>query len=194
MMLRRLALCVLLAHPALGWAADEGGRYAMKGAGLLPCGVFVSERDQGSKAYYLIGGWIEGYVSAYNRFANGTFDVLAFETSELLLAVIEEHCRSHPNDSLHGVLDGMLAKLAAQRIRTESPRVEILEGDRRTRLYRETVGRMQAELARRGLYRGEVDGRFDDETRSAVIAFQSDLGFETTGFPDQATLWRLLRD
>jgi len=27
----------------------------------------------------------------------------------------------------------------------------------------------------------------------ALIAFQSDLDFETTGFPDQTTLWRLLR-
>jgi len=193
-MLRRLALCLLLAQPAAGWAADDAGRFAMKGAGLLPCGVYVRERERRSNAYYLIGGWIEGYISAYNRFAEATFDMLSFETSELLLAVIDEHCRSNPNDPLHGVLDGMLAKLAAQRIRSESPRVEIVEGERRTRLYRETVRRVQAALAGRGLYHGEVDGRFDDATRSAVIALQSDLGFETTGFPDQTTLWRLLRE
>ena len=41
---------------------------------------------------------------------------------------------------------------------------------------------------------GAVDGRFTDATRSALIAFQSGLDFETTGFPDQTTLWRLLRN
>ena len=53
---------------------------------------------------------------------------------------------------------------------------------------------MQEKLAARGLYKNPVDGIYTEATRSAIMAFQSDLEFETTGFPDQATLWRLFRD
>jgi len=49
------------------------------------------------------------------------------------------------------------------------------------------------DLTRLGLYKDQIDGRFTDATKSALIAFQSDNNFEMTGFPDQTTLWRLLR-
>ena len=71
--------------------------------------------------------------------------------------------------------------------------MKITEGERQATLRRETIRRMQAALARLDLYKGEADGRFTEETKSALMAFQSDLDFETTGFPDQATLWRLFR-
>jgi hypothetical protein len=189
----RLALCGFLLQAAPAAATDDAGKFAMKGAGLLPCQLYVDEREKRSNIYYLIGGWIEGYLSAYNRFAEDTYDVLSFESLELLLVVIDKHCRSHPKDRLHAVLGSIIGQTAPDRIRNESPPVEVVEGERRTALYRETIRRVQAELAKLGLYHGEVDGRFTDETRSAVIAFQSDLELETTGFPDQTTLWCLLR-
>lgn len=189
----RLLLGAFLLHPLAAFPVDEAGKFAMKGAGFLPCQVFVSEREKRSKTYYLIGGWIEGYVAAHNRYNEDTFDVLSFETLELLLSVMQKHCESHPNERLHSVLNAMLLKLTADRIKKESPKIEIGEGKRKTRLYRETIRRMQTELARRGLYKDAIDGRFTDATRSALIAFQSDIGFEKTGFPDQTTLWRLLR-
>jgi hypothetical protein len=192
--LRSLALCALLSHPACtAFAADDASKFAMKGAGFLPCQIYVTERGKRSEIYYMIGGWVEGYVSAYNRLTADTYDVLSFESLELLLAVMDKHCEANPNDRLHAVFSAMIARIAADRIRAESPRVEIAEDGRRTQLYREAIRRVQGELARLGLYRGEIDGTFSDQTRSAIIAFQSDLGFATTGFPDQTTLWRLLR-
>jgi len=106
---------------------------------------------------------------------------------------MDKHCEANPNDRLHAVLSAMIEQMAADRLRAESARVEIADDGRRTQLYREAIRRVQAELARLGLYHGEIDGTFSDRTRSAIIAFQSDLGFATTGFPDQTTLWRLLR-
>lgn len=192
--LRSLALCALLSHPAgAALAADGDSKFAMKGAGFLPCQVYVSERGKRSELYYMIGGWVEGYVSAYNRLTPDTFDVLSFESLELLLAVMHEHCEANPDDRLHAVLGAMIEQMAPDRIRAESTRVEIAHEAHRTRLYRETIRRVQTELAELGLYHGEADGRFSDQTRSALIAFQSDIGFEMTGFPDQTTLWRLLR-
>lgn len=192
-MKRHWLLCLLLLIPAVVTAADSANRFAMKGAGFLPCQVLVSEREKGSDIYYLIGGWVEGYISAYNKLTPDTYDVLAFESLEMLLVVMNNHCMSNPNDRLYGVLDAMVARIAADRIRDESPRIEIVDGERKSHLYRETIRRVQAELKEIGLYKDEPDGRYTDATRSAIIAFQSDIGFDKTGFPDQATLWRLLR-
>jgi hypothetical protein len=189
----RLVLCAVLLHAATAFAADDTGKFAMKGAGFLPCQVFVAEREKQSKIYYLIGGWIEGYIAAHNRYVENTYDVLSFETLELLLSVTQNHCQSNPDDRLHAVLGSMIAKLSPHRLQEESPKVEIAEGERKAQLYQETIRRIQTELARRGLYKNAIDGRFTDATRSALIAFQSDIDFEATGFPDQTTLWRLLR-
>ena len=189
----RALLYGMLLHAIPVLAADSNGKFAMKGAGFLPCQVYVTEREKQSRTYYLIGGWIEGYIAAHNRYVEETYDVLSFESLELLLTVMQHHCASHPRDPLHAVLGSMLATLAPDRLRSESPKVEITEGERKARLYRETIQRMQSELTRRGLYKGAVDGRFTDATRSALIAFQSDVELEATGFPDQTTLWRLLR-
>lgn len=189
----RPALFGLLLCAAGAFAADDGGKFAMKGAGFLPCQVFTAEREKKSATYYLIGGWVEGYITAYNKHVADTYDITSFESLELLLSVMQKHCESHPKDRLYPVLDAMLVTLNPDRLRRGSERVRIAEGKRKTVLYRETVRRIQAELSRRGLYKAAVDGRFTDETKSGIIAFQSDINFETTGFPDQATLWRLLR-
>lgn len=100
----------------------------MKGAGLLPCGSYVAERARQSDAYFLIGGWIEGYLSAYNRLSPDTYDITSFESAELLLSVIQSHCESHPNDRLHQVLQSMIFQLHPDRLRQESSRVEIADG------------------------------------------------------------------
>ncbi len=183
----------LLLHAAALPAADDAGRFAMKGAGFLPCSVFTAEREKRSNVYYLIGGWVEGYIAAHNRYVPDTYDVLSFESLELLLTVMQSHCASNPDDRLHAVLAAMLARLAPDRLRKETTRVQITDDERTANLYRETIRRMQAELARRGLYHDAVDGRFTDATRSALIAFQHDSDLDATGFPDQTTLWRLLR-
>ncbi|MCB1683935.1 MAG: peptidoglycan-binding domain-containing protein [Pseudomonadales bacterium] len=187
-----LVLWIFATLPAQ--ASDRNGEFALKGAGFLPCQVFVLEREKQSTIYYMIGGWLEGFLSAHNQYMDQTYDVTSFETLELLLGVILNHCQSNPNDRLYTVFNSILLKLQPDRIVLDSPKVEIAEGDRKTQLYRETIRRMQEKLAARGLFKEAADGRFTDATRSAIIAFQSDIEFETTGFPDQTTLWRLFRD
>ena len=43
------------------------------------------------------------------------------------------------------------------------------------------VARAQEQLARRGYYRGEIDGIFGPGTRRAVMRYQSDHGLRVTG-------------
>lgn len=184
-------LMLLLAVP--GHAADGNNRFALKGAGFLPCSVFVSEREKRSNVYFMIGGWIEGYVSAHNKLTPNTYDVMSFENLELLLSVIDHHCKSRPGDRLYPVLNTLLTQLWPDRIKSEDSRIRITEGKRQAQLYRETVQRMQVKLTELGLYKGPVDGRYTEATQSAIIAFQSDQSLAETGFPDQTTLWRLFR-
>ena len=189
-----LAMCGLVFQTSAAVAADGNGKFAMKGAGFLPCQIFVKARESRSNTYYMIGGWVEGYVSAHNRYAKDTYDIFSFESLELMLNVIQNHCRTNPDDRLHAVVNSIVISLQPDRLRRESPRVRIADGMRNIALRRETIRRVQSSLSDRGLYKGEADGRFTDETKSALLAFQSDLEFETTGFPDQTTLWRLFRN
>ncbi len=190
----RFAICGLLLQTTMAFAADDNEKFAMKGAGFLPCQNYLKAREDKSNIYYMIGGWVEGYISAHNRLAEDTFDVAPFESLELLLNVIQNHCQTNPNHRLYAVLNSIIIGLQSDRLRQESPRVQVTEGKRKATLHRETIRRVQSKLRQRGLYKSKVDGRFTEETKSALMAFQSDLSFETTGFPDQTTLWRLLRN
>jgi hypothetical protein len=180
-----------LSWPAL--AGDGSGRFAVKGAGTLPCKVLTAEREKKSNGYFLIGGWLEGYLSAHNRYVDDTFDITAFESTELLLAVLGDHCAKHPEDRLYPVVNALVAKLADDRLRSTSERVKVADGTRTTILYQATIRRIQETLAARQLYQGEADGTYSEATKAALAAFQKEIIFEATGFPDQATLWRLLR-
>lgn len=51
-----------------------------------------------------------------------------------------------------------------------------------------TLVRAQAQLARLGYYRGEVDGDFGPLTSRALALYQSDNGLRVTGRLDSATL------
>ena len=61
-------------------------------------------------------------------------------------------------------------------------------------MYRETIRRLQVRLTETGFFNGRQDGRFTEATKTALGAYQAEIGFESTGFPDQATLWRLFRE
>ena len=53
----RLILFGLLFQSGIAFAADNEARFAMKGAGFLPCQTFSKAREDRSNLYYMIGGW-----------------------------------------------------------------------------------------------------------------------------------------
>ena len=135
-------------------AEDRQGRYAIKGHGTLTCKTLDAERATKSNVYLSIGGWLEGYVTGYNRYSTQTYDVTPFESTELLLALISTHCANHPEDRLYAVVNGLLSKLAHDRLQAPSARVRISDGQRMAILYVTTIRRIQSALADRKLYRG----------------------------------------
>ena len=179
--------------PALASRADVDGGFTIRGAGLLSCAVYTEEREKRSSAYYMIGGWLDGYITAINQYAPDTYDVASFESTELFTAIMDSHCQDNPEDRLFSVVNTLVTRITDDRLRTGSPFVNAQVGDRTTQLYQTVVRRMQAKLLSLGFYEGESTGQVDSATQAAVARFQESIDFNPTGFPDQMTLWRLLR-
>ncbi len=192
----KLRACLALLGSVLAlnaYAADRAGSFSVRGAGLLTCDIFVKERAQQSRAYLMIGGWLDGYINGLNQYAADTYDIMSFESTELLAVIIAEHCEAHPKDRLFSVVNTLMIKLRDDRIRERSPLLAVKVDKYQTRLYRETLRRAQRALSERGHFSGEITGAWDDKTERALRAFQRASDLMPTGFPDQKTLWRLLR-
>jgi hypothetical protein len=192
----KLRACLALLGSVVAFtasAADGTGSFSVRGAGLLTCDIFVKERAQQSRAYLMIGGWLDGYINGLNQYAPETYDIVSFESTELLAVIIAEHCQAHPKDRLFSVVNTIVIRLGDDRIRERSPLTAVKVGKYETRLYEETLRRVQRALSERGHFSGQLTGSWDDKTERALRAFQRASDLQATGFPDQKTLWRLLR-
>lgn len=186
-----LALFLLTATGAQ--AADDGGRFAIKGAGLMTCQQYTAARTQKLPVVYSLLGWLDGYISAQNELSPDTFDVAAWESTDLFSRILDSHCRDHPEDQFFSVVRSIVAEIRARRLTKESPLIPARNGKDVVVLYAETLRRAQVKLAKLGLFDGEADGQFGQQTIRALKLFQSKNGIEATGLPDQVTLWRLFR-
>jgi hypothetical protein len=189
----RLAVILALAIAGGAIAADRNGRFAPKGAGLVLCERFVAEHAKGSDAYFLFRGWIDGFVTAANRYETETFDLLASQTPATIAAAIDNHCSKNPQDPVVEVMLSIVDQLRDQRIRAESRfvRIENGSGDH-VLLYEESILAIRTALAELGYPLDSSDSSFDDRVESALREFQAARKLKATGLPDQETLWLLL--
>jgi hypothetical protein len=179
-------------EPASTRAATVDGAFAVRGAGVIDCKTFLAEREKRSRAYLMMGGWIDGYLTGINQYAPDTYDATSFESTELFAQIIADHCKTHPYDRLFEVMNSIIRQKWQNRTVERSPFVTVTVGGRSTQLYRTTVVRVQQRLAKKGFLRSQPSGDFDDATVRAIAAFQKTLaGYKPTGFPDQATLFML---
>jgi hypothetical protein len=174
-------------------AEDSAGNHAVRGAGLINCELFVEARAAQSEAYLVVAAWVDGYITGINQHAPETYDVLSFESTELLMAVVDQHCKQNPADPVFGVLDSLFSELWPDRLIEGSDKIELAVGEREGRHYAELIARLQQSLKERGFYTGDASGEFTPATIEAISRYQESVGFEATGFPDQTTLWRLMR-
>lgn len=175
-------------------AADNEGQYGVRGAGLVSCAVFERERATRSDVYHVVAGWIDGYITGVNQYAEDTYDATSFESTELLAALIGEHCEKHPETPVFTAVNTLVKQIAEDRLRAPSEKVIVAVDDRKALLYEEAVRRVHEKLSQRGFYRGEITGTYDQKSEEAMGAFQKSIDLEPTGFPDQLTLWRLYRE
>jgi hypothetical protein len=190
---RLFAALLLLALPVPALAADPDGNFAVDGIGAETCQHFVAEREKNSNYYFMYGGWLDGYLTAINQYTSETFDLTAWETTDLLMALIDRHCRQNPDQQFIGVAVALARNLSKDKLAQSSAVVEAKVGERTIRLYQATMARVQDALKAAGFYAGGVDGQFGPQSQEALTAFQTAKGLEVTGLPDQRTLMALLR-
>lgn len=174
-------------------AADGNGLFAIRGAGLLTCEVFVRERSAKSDAYTMIGGWLDGYLTAINELSQDTFDIAPHESTELFTILINRHCAKNPTDTVYAVTNALLARLHDKRLKKASDYVDVRVGQKQIRLYRKTIVRIQQALSFHGFPITNYSGLWTQNTTTALASYQQSVGLKTTGFPDQVTLWHLLQ-
>jgi Putative peptidoglycan binding domain len=173
-------------------AADDKGEFGIRGAGLVKCSVFNHEREARSEIYHIVAAWMDGYITGSNQHADDTYDIVSFESTELLAALVSENCKKYPDTPVFAVLRLIVKNSARNRLHAPSKKVEIAMGERKALLYEEVLKRIQQKLASGGFYKGPINGAYDAATQNAMKAYQTSVKLRPTGFPDQLTLWRLL--
>lgn len=184
-------LGIVLLVPA---AAAEKPSFSVRGAGLLDCAAFTDVRAHNEEAYAMVGGWIDGYLTAVNRYESDTYDITSFESTELIVKILANHCADNPEHRLFPVLSSVVERLRDSRIRAPAAIVGVRQGAQQATLYQPTLVRVQERLIDSGYLSGGASGEFDDATRQALMAYQQSLAYNPTGFPDQGTLWHLFSD
>jgi Putative peptidoglycan binding domain len=185
------ALAVAASVPAS--ADNTSKQFAVEGSGRLDCAAFTAARtDKGSAEYQRLIGFVEGYLSAANRYEPNTFDLSPWHNAAAFDLILDKHCSEHPDDIIVSVVQKMVGALRPVRIADFSPLIEVGTGENRAFVYQTILKRAQAALGARGLYRGEEDGVYSPQMRDALRAFQRSANLYETGVPDPATLWTLL--
>jgi len=179
--------------PSQASAADVNGKFTALGAGRAPCSRFVEARQAKSTEYYLFGGWMEGFLSARNQVEEETFSLAPWQSTDLLAGFLADYCAKHPEEPFITAVRVMAQALQPQRMKESSPTVTLTVGPVRQQFFVEALRRVQSRLKDLGFYKGAVDGDFGKESAAALKAYQQREGIEETGFPDQLSLFKLLR-
>jgi hypothetical protein len=174
------------------WAGDTTGAFALRGAGLTKCEVFVKAYREKDEMLYVFFGWIDGYVSGLNELSENTYDRMPWQSTELLGEVVRRSCEGRPTEYFFAELRSVVEALKDHSV-AENQEKKVLEmGKERALVYADTLKRAQAALTAKGHYSGDAHGNFDPDTHAAIIKFQTAKGIPTTGLPGPITLWALL--
>lgn len=172
-------------------ASDREGRFALKGAGAGSCADYIRvARNEDSQLRQYVG-WANGYFSRLNQTDIDTFDILPWQSSQLLYLLLADYCSKNPGTNFGAAVYSLSKTLRAQRLAEKSPMETYSVEDTEVSLYREVMRRMQQRLntvAQAGL---EVNGDLNAETIEALKKFQAVHGLEPTGVPEEPTLLQL---
>ena len=181
--------CLLVQHAR----SATDGAFAVKYPGQQSCRVFVetSESDKVRNAFFL--GWLNGYLTGFNRYREETVDIAPWHGLSLLTGLLINYCQQNPDKTFQSAVDAMTAALFPLRLKTNSELVEIVSEGKTLKMYKVVVERVQQSLKELGYFSRDPDGEFSVSTRAALSAFQQDRGIHQSGLPDQETLYQLFR-
>jgi hypothetical protein len=186
------ALMVAALVPGTAGATTSQGMFAVEESGRMPCPAFIAARAAKNANYQRAIGFVEGYLTAANRYEPNTFDLAPWQNATAFGMILDAHCKRQPSDTLAVALQRLVGALQPLRLAEPSKLVEVGDGHGKAILYEMILKRAQAALARKGVYHGAQTGVFDAETRAGFATFQKNVSLNPTGLPDPATLWLLL--
>src|SRR5690606_38666801 len=123
-----LASLALLIPPWSAAAATQDGRFAVEGPGQAMCSRILQAKDRNTEEYARYIGFVEGYLSAANRYEPNTFDLTPWHTSQALSLIMVKHCESHPNDLLGVVVQQLVVAMMPLRLASYSSMERIEAG------------------------------------------------------------------
>lgn len=186
-------LALTLAGASGAFAADEDGRFSIRGIGTTTCSEYSAllvQPDDGRLARY--AGWAGGYLSARSREAEATFDVAPIQDVGSIMRLVGGVCAGNPQVSFEAAIDGLIETLRPISVTGES---ELLRLERQGSVVavRESVLRqVQQALQERGLYQFAIDGAYGPGTAGALQSFQQQNNLDVNGLPDARTVVALL--
>ena len=192
MTIRVLTLVGLLFMASSALAADANSRFALRGVGLASCEQFLKAMKENKENVLVAGGWLEGYVTAVNKFTPETFDIAPWQSTQVLLGLVSRNCERNPQAGFFQIVESMINFLMPARLSAQSERVLVESGSTKFYVYQKTMKDVQEKLISLGYLKGGADGQFGPQTRSALEAYQKAQQIEATGLPDQNTLFKLL--
>jgi murein L,D-transpeptidase YcbB/YkuD len=150
--------------------------------------AFDAEDGKGAVAAAL-GHWVGGYLTQANRSTPGVFEVMPVTDIVVVARMAVNVCRSNPDSLLESAVAGVLASFQAVAQATETPFIEVQNGQYAVRVRRAVLRQAQIALAEGGfLAAGSADGAYGPRTRQAITEYQTKQGLTVTGVPDTATL------
>lgn len=172
-------------------AADTEGKFAVKGAGKRMCSDFLKASEAKTTDYYLYGGWLEGYLSHFNSTQENTYDVTPWQSTELMLALLQRHCQTNSDMHFLTATNSLIKTLFPIRLEANSIMTKIDVQNTQSYYYSEILLRAKKRLKALGFLNGDVDANYDNNDVKAFAAFQKSIGIRETGIPDQPTLMAL---
>lgn len=176
----------LLAGPAS--AGDAEGRYAPKGAGLMPCSMFLKQlQSEQPESAGVALVWLTGYLSAANAFLDDTYDLVTWQNDGILANILAARCAQNPDRPIAAAANEVVQALGGSRLKSAEQPERVTVGERETVLYPTVIRQLQQALKDNG-QSIVVDGDFGPGTSNAIKAYQASKGIPQSGFPDAITM------
>lgn len=173
-------------------AADSEGAFNTKGAAKRSCEDFTSTYAEQGAETYLYGGWLEGYITAFNALQQKTFDITPWQTTELMLLMLNKHCTDNPDQKFLDATNIMLQAFLPTRLVTRSDIIEMTINDSTIYIYQSVLDMTTEALKASGYNVDMAESEFNTSYVKAITQYQQAKGIAVTGFPDQQTLVNLL--
>lgn len=184
------ALSMITATPVV--AATASGDFAARGAGTASCAAYTDVRTRKAPEVAAFMSYIDGYLSAANRYEVDTYDLTPFHNQAMLALILDKYCKEHAQDIMAVAALRLTAAVHPLRLTQKSTKIQVVDGANRVMVYEAILQKAQAELTRKGLYKGQADGKYSPAVKTALVAFQKQSKLPESGVPDPATLWLLL--